>query len=82
VLIGPLELVFANFCDADGRLHAAAGSAAVIGRTGFQPAALVVHRSKTAKQMYRRSPAEDVIEAEVRELPPEEPIKPYIEDKR
>jgi hypothetical protein len=39
-------------------------------------------QQQAAKQMHRRSPAEDVIEAEVRELPPEEPIKPYIEDKR
>ena len=50
VLIGPLELAFANFCLADGGLHAAAGAAAVIGRAGVQPAALVVHRSKTANR--------------------------------
>ena len=46
VLIGPLELAFANFCLADGGLHAAA----VIGRAVVQPAALVVHRSKTANR--------------------------------
>lgn len=43
VLIGPLELAFANFCLADGGLHAAAVAAAVIGRAGVKPAALLVH---------------------------------------
>jgi hypothetical protein len=56
--------------------------------TGQKPQIAVIFQAyrqwqqQAAKQMYRRSPAKDVIEAEVRELPPEEPIKPYIEDKR
>ena len=56
--------------------------------TGQKPQIAVMFQAyrqwqqQTAKQMSRRSPAEDVIEAEVRELPTEEPVKPHTEDKR